>query len=200
MAALQAAAFPFGQVGLAPGEGLEPSSRGSEPRVLPVRRPWCVQSIRLAPPTGIEPAAFCSTNRHLPSRPRGRERKNERGAWWWCAEEDLHLHSNVATGLQAAGFADARAGARVHHAMWLFGLPCLFGFQGANGTKEKGPGLARSLRNPWGESSMSPHAIAQTCRAGKDWCGSSSRKSTTAQAAVISRHIEVLRLDITAAA
>jgi hypothetical protein len=41
VAVLQTAAFPFGEVGLAPGEGFEPSLRGSEPRVLPVRRPWC---------------------------------------------------------------------------------------------------------------------------------------------------------------
>jgi hypothetical protein len=47
VAVLLTAAFPLGKVGgLAPGEGLEPPSRGSEPRVLPVRPPWCFETWR----------------------------------------------------------------------------------------------------------------------------------------------------------
>lgn len=46
-----------GRVDLTPGEGLEPPSRASEPRVLPLDDPG------VAPPTGIEPATFCSTGR-----------------------------------------------------------------------------------------------------------------------------------------
>jgi len=34
----------------------------------------------------------------------GRRGRSEK-TWRWCAEEDSHLHSRVATGLQPAGFA-----------------------------------------------------------------------------------------------
>jgi hypothetical protein len=99
----------------------------------------------MAPSTGIEPASNCSTG----SRPHQRTSRARERAWWWCAGEDSHLHSRRATGLQAAGLASARAGARPPR---LFGLPCLFGFQcagpGFSGQKEKGPGVARPLSAP----------------------------------------------------
>ena len=131
--------------GLAPGEGVEPPSRGSEPRALPVRPSWC---LILAPPTGIEPASFCVTDRHPHQRTARARRTN---AWWWCAEEDLHLHSRwAATGLQPAELAlCAQAGARpprccclACHAYSVFKVRARTSGQKKRGLASPGPLLA----------------------------------------------------------
>ena len=124
----------------APGEGVEPPSRGSEPRVLPLNDPGVWRPRRESnPPHPARQAVI------LPRGSRGRE---DEAWWWWCAEEDLHLHSTLATGLQAAGLADARAGAfapprwcclACHaYSVVKVRVPDLR-------AKKKGPGVARPL-------------------------------------------------------
>lgn len=130
-----------GRAALAPGEGLEPPSRGSEPHVLPVRPPWCEV---WRPRRGSNPPPT-ARQAVVPSRGlRGRDEESvvvvRRGGF--APPQPL------ATGLRPAGLACARAGARSTTPV-MFGLPCLFGFQsagpGSSGQKEKGPGVARPL-------------------------------------------------------
>ncbi len=66
--------------------------------------------------------------------------------WWWCAGEDLRLHSTMATGLQAAGFTScpSRRVNTTTAVVWL-AMPIRFSRCGARNlrAKEKGPGVAR---------------------------------------------------------
>src|SRR5712692_1297851 len=138
MAVLRTAAFPLGQVGsnlLAPGEGLEPPSRGSEPRVLPVRRPWCgaldgnrtrLQLLDRRPPA---PAGLESVSK-------GAVVVVRRGGFA-PPQHKGHGVTNLCTprnhrfrGDPGLGSLGAPAGASTPPRQ-LFGLPCLFGFQGA---------------------------------------------------------------------
>ena len=124
---------------LDPTPGIEPGPGGSADRRLPTwpGRDWhqgkdlnphlVVQghgSYRLddpgvAPSTGIEPATFCSTGRcPPPGDHEGATNKDE--AWWWCAGEELHLHSRWPRGYGPLGSLMPEP-TRCHHA-W-FGLP-----------------------------------------------------------------------------
>ena len=128
---------------LAPGEGLEPPFRGSEPRVLPLDHPGVLRY----------GALDGDRTRHLlldrQSSPPGDHEGAMKTAWWWCAGEDSHPHSRWPRGynpLSSLVPEPARFPPRV------FGLPCLFGFQsagpGLSGQKERGLASPGPLLTP----------------------------------------------------
>lgn len=129
-----------GRVALAPGEGLEPPSRGSEPRVLPVRPPWCFEVWRPRRGSNPPPPARQAV---VPSRGlRGRDNESvvvvRRGGF--------APPQPGATGLRPAGLACARAGALFTTRVWL-AMPIRFSMCGSRilRAKRKGPGVARPL-------------------------------------------------------
>ncbi len=86
----------------------------------------------VAPSTGIEPASSCSTD----SRPHQRaSRAKEKEPWWWCAGEDLRLHSTK---------CPSRRVNTTTAVVWL-AMPIRFSRCWARilRAKEKGPGVAR---------------------------------------------------------
>ena len=141
VAVLRTAAFPLGKVGLsrlAPGKGLEPPSRGSEPRVLPLDDPGA-----LAPSTGIEPAFHCSTGSR-PLQGTTRARCIERGGG---APGRIRTPTAAGHGVTTRWVRSCPSRRALHSRdVWL-AMPIRFSrcSPGSSGQKEKGPGVARPL-------------------------------------------------------
>jgi hypothetical protein len=125
---------------LAPGEGLEPPSRGSEPRVLPVRPPWCLRYGALdGDRTRLQ---LLDRQSSPPEDSEGARERRGGGA-------PGRIRTSTASGDRVTTcWARLCPSRRTSTTPDLFGLPCLFGFQCADPgsrEKEKGPGVARPL-------------------------------------------------------
>ena len=120
-------------VALAPGEGLELPSRGSEPRVLPVRPPWCLVCGALdGDRTRLELLD------RQPSPPEDREGVKEKGVVV-VRRGGFAPPQLLATGLQPAGLACARAGARsTTHRFWACHAYSVFNVRSRISGKRKG--------------------------------------------------------------